>query len=130
MLGDIRDEASVEGFVDKVLDALGQIDVLINNAGGQFPTLAEYLSSKGFTGMLLFVVLPKAVIKNNLIGTWNMTSAVARKAFIPQNSGSIVNVIAMIYRGFPGMVHTGAARAGVDNITKTLSVEWSTYSIL
>jgi len=71
----------------------------------------------------------QAVIKNNLVGTWNMTSAVAKLAMIPQKSGRIVNVIAQIMRGFPGMVHTGAARAGVDNMTKTLSIEWAQYNI-
>jgi hypothetical protein len=55
-----------------------------------------------------------AVVRNNLIGTWNMTHAVATLAMIPQQKGSVVNVIAQIKRGFPGMVHTGAARAGVD----------------
>lgn len=55
-----------------------------------------------------------AVVRNNLLGTWNMTHAVATLAMIPQNRGSLVNVIAQIKRGFPGMVHTGAARAGVD----------------
>ncbi len=55
-----------------------------------------------------------AVVRNNLLGTWNMTHAVATLAMIPQQKGSVVNVIAQIKRGFPGMVHTGAARAGVD----------------
>ncbi len=49
--------------------------------------------------------------------------------FIPQKQGSILNIIANVFRGFPGMVHTGAARAGVDNFTKTLAVEWSKYHI-
>jgi len=116
---DIREIEKVEEFVKKVLQRFSRIDCLINNAGGQFPIAAENLNSKGFT----------AVIRNNLIGTWNFTSSVARLAFIPQNSGRIVNVIAQIARGFPGMVHTGAARAGVDNLTKTLSVEWARYNI-
>jgi len=58
-----------------------------------------------------------------------MISSCARLVFIPQRSGRIVNVIAQIKRGFPGMVHTGAARAGVDNLTKTLAIEWSRYNI-
>jgi citronellol/citronellal dehydrogenase len=53
----------------------------------------------------------------------------AKKFFIPQKSAVILNIIANIFRGFPGMVHTGAARAGVDNITKTLAVEWAQYNI-
>lgn len=116
---DIREPEAVGAFVDSVLGRFGRIDVLLNNAGGQFPTTAEALSPKGFA----------AVIRNNLIGTWNMTHAVATKAMIPQKRGRIVNVIAQIIRGFPGMVHTGAARAGVDNMTKTLAVEWALHGI-
>jgi len=116
---DIREPEAVGAFVDAVLGRFGRIDVLLNNAGGQFPTTAETLSPKGFA----------AVVRNNLIGTWNMTHAVATKAMIPQKRGRIVNVIAQIIRGFPGMVHTGAARAGVDNMTKTLAVEWAIHGI-
>ncbi len=116
---DIREPEAIAGYVDSVLERFGRIDVLINNAGGQFPTTAESLSPKGFA----------AVVRNNLIGTWTMTHAVATKAMIPQKRGRIVNVIAQIIRGFPGMVHTGAARAGVDNMTKTLAVEWAVHGI-
>lgn len=116
---DIRDYDAVAAWVDEAQAALGSIDVLVNNAGGQFPTTAQHLSARGF----------EAVVRNNLQGTWNMTHAVATKAFIPRKRGRIVNVIAQIARGFPGMVHTGAARAGVDNLTKTLAVEWSQHGI-
>ncbi|UCH30153.1 MAG: SDR family oxidoreductase [Myxococcales bacterium] len=116
---DIREPEAIAEYVDFVVERFGRIDVLINNAGGQFPTTAEALSAKGFA----------AVIRNNLIGTWAMTHAVATKAMIPQKRGRIVNVIAQIIRGFPGMVHTGAARAGVDNMTKTLAVEWALHGI-
>ena len=116
---DIREPEMIDTLLDAVLERFGRIDVLINNAGGQFPTLAEGLSAKGF----------HAVIRNNLVGTWAMTHAVANKAMIPQKRGRIVNVIANVIRGFPGMVHTGAARAGVDNMTKTLAVEWAMHGI-
>ena len=116
---DIREPEAIDAYVDAVLERFERIDVLINNAGGQFPTTAEALSPKGFA----------AVVRNNLVGTWTMTHAVATKAMIPQKRGRIVNVIAQIIRGFPGMVHTGAARAGVDNMTKTLAVEWAVHGI-
>jgi len=116
---DIREPERIAEFVDAVLDRFGTIDVLINNAGGQFPTTAESLSAKGF----------HAVVRNNLVGTWAMTHAVATRAMIPKKRGRIVNVIANVARGFPGMVHTGAARAGVDNLTKTIAVEWAVYGI-
>jgi NAD(P)-dependent dehydrogenase (short-subunit alcohol dehydrogenase family) len=116
---DTRKEDMVGAFVDAVMTRFGRIDVLVNNAGGQFPTMAEHLSPKGF----------EAVVRNNLLGTWNMTHAVATRAFLKQKSGRIVNVIAQIARGFPGMVHTGAARAGVENMTKSLAVEWAQHGI-
>ncbi len=116
---DIRQAQSVSDFVDRVVGAWGGLDLLVNNAGGQFPTPAEKCSPRGF----------EAVVRNNLLGTWNVTHAVANAAFIPQRGGAIVNVIAQVLRGFPGMVHTGAARAGVDNMTKTLSVEWAKYGV-
>jgi citronellol/citronellal dehydrogenase len=116
---DIRDAATVEAFVEAVKARFGRIDVLVNNAGGQFPSAAETLSPRAF----------ESVVRNNLLGTWNMTHAVANRAFIPQKRGRIVNVIAQIARGFPGMAHTGAARAGVENLTRTLAIEWVVHGI-
>lgn len=111
---DIRDPEAVAHAVRRVVEQLGRIQVLVNNAGGQFPSAAEDLSPNGFA----------AVINNNLVGTWQVTREVARQCMLGQGGGRIVNVIANIARGFPGMAHTGAARAGVENITKTLAVEW------
>jgi citronellol/citronellal dehydrogenase len=117
---DIRDGDACEAFVNRTREALGEIDILINNAGGQFPAPAMHISSNGFA----------AVVNNNLNGTFNMTRAVANASMIPSRGGRIINVIANIYRGFPGMVHTGAARAGVENMTMTLAVEWARFGIL
>lgn len=116
---DIREPTSIGAFLDNVISRYGAIDVLVNNAGGQFPVTAEMCSPNGFA----------SVVRNNLLGTWNMTHAVATRSMIPRRTGAVINIIAQIARGFPGMVHTGAARAGVDNVTKTLSVEWSIYGI-
>jgi len=117
--GDIRNVERVQEIADYIKEKSGRLDILVNNAGGQFPSPAEDISHNGWN----------SVINNNLNGTWYMTQAMAKTFFIPQKSGNIVNIIANIFRGFPGMVHTGAARAGVDNMTKTLAVEWSKYSI-
>jgi citronellol/citronellal dehydrogenase len=117
---DIREPAQVEAMVGDVLARFGKIDVLVNNAGGQFPSPAQHISPNGFL----------AVIKNNLVGTFHVTREVANRWMIPNGGGRIVNVIANIYRGFPGMVHTGAARAGVENMTMTLAVEWAQFGIL
>jgi len=116
---DIREPDQIEALIDSSLEKFGKIDVLVNNAGGQFPSPAQHISSNGFT----------AVVRNNLIGTFNMTREVANKAMIPAKRGVIINITANVYRGFPGMVHTGAARAGVENMTKTLAVEWAQFGI-
>jgi citronellol/citronellal dehydrogenase len=116
---DIREVDQVAAFVSAVDKELGRASVLINNAGGQFPTAAETLAPKGWD----------AVIRNNLNGTFYMTQAVATRHLIPARRGRIVNIIANIARGFPGMVHTGAARAGVENLTKTLAVEWAHHNV-
>jgi NAD(P)-dependent dehydrogenase (short-subunit alcohol dehydrogenase family) len=116
---DIREPEAVARFVGEVLDRFGKIDVLVNNAGGQFPSPAINMSPKGW----------EAVIRNNLNGTFYMTREVATRAMIPAKRGRIVNVTAMVARGFPGMSHTGAARAGVENLTKSLAIEWATHGI-
>jgi citronellol/citronellal dehydrogenase len=94
------------------LKEFGKIDILINNAGGQFPINAENLSAKGFEGLYcFFFCLSSAVVRNNLLGTWNMTRAVGTKALIPQQSGSVVNVIAQIRKYeylFPDLKKTAA----------------------
>jgi citronellol/citronellal dehydrogenase len=117
---DIREPAQVEAFVTAVLAGLGRIDIVVNNAGGQFPSPAQHISPNGFL----------AVVRNNLVGTFHVCREVANQAMIPAKRGRIVNVIANIYRGFPGMAHTGAARAGVENMTMSLAVEWAQFGIL
>lgn len=116
---DIRLAEQTEQLANDIKAKEGRLDILVNNAGGQFPCAAENISPKGFS----------AVVNNNLNGTWNVTHAMANTFFIPQKSGTIVNIIANMFRGFPGMAHTGAARAGVANLTMTLAVEWSKYNI-
>ena len=116
---DIREVDQIQGFVDRAGEALGPATILVNNAGGQFPTTAETVTPRGW----------EAVVRNNLNGTFFMTQAVATRHMIPQKRGRIVNVIANIARGFPGMIHTGAARAGVENMTKTLAIEWARYNV-
>jgi citronellol/citronellal dehydrogenase len=112
---DIREPEQIAKLVAAALEQFGRIDVLINNAGGQFPAPASELSTRGFD----------AVIRNNLSGTFYVTREVAARAMLPAKRGAIVNVTAMVSRGFPGMMHTGAARAGVENMTQTLAVEWA-----
>jgi len=116
---DIRKAEDIQSMVASIKEKYQRLDILVNNAGGQFPALAEYISDKGWN----------AVINNNLNGTFSMIREMANAFFIPQNQGVIVNITAEVYRGFPGMAHTGAARAGVENLTKTLAMEWSDFNI-
>ncbi|WP_437782136.1 SDR family oxidoreductase [Sorangium sp. So ce1097] len=116
---DIREPEQIAAFVGQVLDRFGRVDVLVNNAGGQFPSPAADMTPKGW----------EAVVRNNLNGTFFMTREVARRAMIPARRGRVVNVTASVGRGFPGMAHTGAARAGVENLTRSLAVEWAAHGI-
>jgi citronellol/citronellal dehydrogenase len=111
---DIRDEAAVQAGIAAVLEAHGRIDGLVNNAGGQYPAPAETLSLKGW----------EAVVRTNLTGGFLMARE-TYKAWMGERGGAIVNIIADIWGGMPGMAHSGAARAGMLNLTETLASEWA-----
>jgi len=116
---DIREEDQVEALVDAVLERHGQIDLLVNNAGGQYMTPAEEITPKGF----------RTVMRLNVEGTWLMTHAVATKAMMDGRGGKIVNVTLSPHHGLPGMAHSSAARAAVENLTRVLSIEWARFEI-
>jgi citronellol/citronellal dehydrogenase len=116
---DIRDADAVEALFDRVLERHGRLDLLVNNAGGQFMSPAESISAKGF----------RTVTELNVQGTWQMTHTAATKAFIPQRSGKVISVTLSPHNGMPGMVHSGAARAAVENMMRTLSIEWARFGI-
>jgi citronellol/citronellal dehydrogenase len=117
---DIREEQQVDELVDGVLERHGRVDLLVNNAGGQYLAPAEDITPKGF----------RTVIRLNVEGTWLMTHAVATRAMIPEErGGKIVNVTLSPHQGLPGMAHSSAARAAVENLTKVLSIEWARFGI-
>jgi citronellol/citronellal dehydrogenase len=116
---DIRDEEAVARLIDGAIERHGRLDVLVNNAGGQFLSPAEAITPKGF----------RTVIELNVQGTWLMTHAAATKAFIPQREGKVVSVTLSPHHGMPGMVHSGAARAAVENMMRTLSIEWARFNV-
>lgn len=117
---DIREADQVEALVDATLELHGKIDTLVNNAGGQFLAPAEEITEKGFD----------TVIKLNVHGTWLMSHAVATKAMIPEaRGGKILNVTLSPHNGMPGMAHSSAARAAVENLTKVLAIEWARFNI-
>jgi citronellol/citronellal dehydrogenase len=117
---DIREEEQVESLVDGALERHEKIDLLVNNAGGQYMVPAEDITPKGF----------RTVMRLNVEGTWLMTHAVATKAMIPAGGGKIVNVTLSPHHGLPAMAHSSAARAAVENLTRVLSIEWSRFGIL
>lgn len=116
---DIRDEEQVAALFDGVLERHGAVHTLVNNAGGQFMSPAEDISPKGF----------RTVVQLNVEGTWLMTHAAATKAMIPGGGGKIVNITLSPHNGLPGMAHSSAARAAVENLTRVLSIEWARFDI-
>ena len=115
----IRDPDSVEALMDRVWSEHGRLDVLINNAGGQFAMPALDMKPKGWL----------AVVDTNLNGSWYMMQAAAKRWESTRAMGNIINVVAVIWRGLPHVAHTCAARAGVIYLSKTLAVEWAPYNI-
>jgi citronellol/citronellal dehydrogenase len=111
---DIREEPQVKDAIAAIVAERGRIHGLVNNAGGQFPAPAAAMSAKGFD----------VVVRNNLTGGF----IVSREAFtqsMQAHGGAIVNMAADMRNGFPNMAHTGAARAGMVNLTMTLAHEWA-----
>ena len=115
---DIRDEAAVDANIAVIAKAHGRIDALVNNAGGQFPAEIADISKKGWD----------AVLATNLTGGWMMMRA-AFNASMKEHGGAIVNITADMHAGMPGMAHSGAARAGMENLTKTAALEWGKYGV-
>ncbi len=113
--GDIRDAAEVDRIVDAVLERHGRLDVLVNNAGGQYFAPAEAIEPKGW----------RAVFNLNVGGTLNMARAAAERAMRPAGGGTIVNVTLSPHHGLAGMVHSSAARAAVEGLTAELAAEWA-----
>lgn len=114
---DIRDEDRVKAVVAE-MQAGGSITALVNNAGGQFPAPLASISKNGF----------EKVVQSNLLGGF----LVAREVYVQsmqKTGGSIVNIIADMWGGMPMMGHSGAARAGMLNLTKTAAVEWASSNV-
>ena len=108
---DIREPDQAAAIVEAALERHGRLDLLVNNAGGQYFVPAEAITAKGW----------RAVQRLNVGGTTNMTLAAVERAFRPAGSGTIVNVTVSPHQGFPAMAHTGAARAAVEALTR----EWA-----
>lgn len=115
---DIRDEASVERVVGEIVAAHGAVHGLVNNAGGQFPSPLAGINQKGF----------ETVVRSNLVGGFLMARAVYDQS-MREHGGAIVNIVADMWNGMPTMGHSGAARAGMVNLTETAAVEWAVSGV-
>lgn len=115
---DIRNEQEVENLFRQATEKFGGVDILVNNAGGQFIAPFEKISANGFD----------SVVRTNLYGTWFCCRQAAK--YMKEKGGRIVNIV-HIYaiRAAPGLAHSGAARAGVVNLTKTLALELADHNI-
>ena len=115
---DIRDEVAVGVTIDAVLKQRGRLDGLVNNAGGQYRAPIKAISTKGF----------EAVVRNNLTGGFIfMREAYLR--WMEAHGGAIVNIIADVWNGWPDFSHSGAARAGMLNLTESAACEWASSGV-
>jgi len=114
----IRDEKAVDETVAAIVARHGRVDGLVNNAGGQFVQPAAEMSPNGW----------RTVIDLNLNGSFLMASAVYRHT-MRTHGGAIVNMLADIWTGYPAMAHMAAARAGIENLSITLSMEWAASDV-
>ncbi len=117
---DVRDPDAIRAAFDRIEDAAGPVDVLVNNAAGNFPVPAEDLSPGGW----------RAVTSIVLDGTFYMSRELARRSIAADRDAVVLNIGASYsWTGGPGFAHSAAAKAGVKNLTESLAVEWAPYGI-
>jgi citronellol/citronellal dehydrogenase len=112
--GDVREREGARALVAAALERGGRLDVLVNNAGGQFFSPAELIATKGW----------QAVWRLNVDGVANMAEAAFELAMEQAGTGMVVNVTLSPHHGMPGMAHSGAARAAVEALTRELAQRW------
>jgi citronellol/citronellal dehydrogenase len=120
MAGDVRTPDGAKALVRRTLERHGRLDVLVNNAGGQYFTPAELIAVKGW----------RAVWRLNVGGILNMAEAAFELAFEPARAGTIVNVTLSPHHGMPGMAHSGSARATVEALTRELAERWADAGVV
>jgi citronellol/citronellal dehydrogenase len=117
--GDIREPESARALVRTALEKHGRLDVLLNNAGGQYFVPAEGITAKGWD----------AVQRLNIGGTLAMSEAIRELAMVESGHGTILNVTVSPHHGFPAMAHSGAARAAVEAMTREHAEHWAADGI-
>ncbi|MEX0650451.1 MAG: SDR family oxidoreductase, partial [Actinomycetota bacterium] len=116
---DVREPEQVASFLDAVDGRFGGVDVLVNNAGGQFAAAAEDISLKGL----------RAVHRLNVDAVWHLTHQVATRWMIPRRTGSIFFLGFSPRRGIPMMAHSSMARSALETMAAALSNEWSRFGV-
>ena len=116
---DVREPEQVAALVDQALERFGRIDVLVNNAGGQFLAPAEEISLKGW----------RAVHRLAVDAVWDLTRTVAERSMIPNKDGVVAFIGFSPRRGMAEMAHAAAARAAIENLAGSLALEWSEHGI-
>ena len=116
---DVREPEQVAALVDRAIERFGRIDVLVNNAGGQFLAPAEEISLKGW----------RAVHRLAVDAVWDLTRTVAERSMIPNKDGVVVFIGFSPRRGMAEMAHAAAARAAIENLAGSLALEWSRHGI-
>jgi len=115
----IRDADQVESMLAEIWETEERLDLVVNNAGGQFAAPAVEVSPKGWA----------AVVETNLYGTWYVMQAAAQHWITHESAGSIVNIGTITGRGSVGIPHTAAARSGAAGLAASVSVEWAPHRI-
>ncbi len=115
---DIREENNVKVMINEIVSKHGHISGLVNNAGGQFPSPLAAINQKGW----------ETVVRTNLTGGFLVAREVYTQS-MSKSGGSIVNIVADMWGGMPGMGHSGAARAGMVNFTQTAAIEWAASGV-
>ena len=115
----VRDPEQVASLFEKVWEKSDRLDLVVNNAGGQFPAPASDISPKGWA----------AVVETNLYGPWYVMQKAAQTWIDRGDGGSIVNIGTITGRASVGIPHTAAARAGAEGLSASLSVEWAPHQI-
>jgi citronellol/citronellal dehydrogenase len=116
---DVRESEQIVALVDRALEHFGRIDVLVNNAGGQFLAPAEEISLKGW----------RAVHRLAVDAVWDLTRTVAERSMIPNKDGVVAFIGFSPRRGMAEMAHAAAARAAIENLAGSLALEWSEHGI-
>jgi peroxisomal 2,4-dienoyl-CoA reductase len=116
---DVRDAQAVRAVIDQVVADRGRLDIVVNDAAGNFPAPMSRISPNGF----------KAIVDIDLLGTYNVTRS-AFDAWLQDHGGSIINISAPFeQKGIVYQSHVAAAKAGVDSLTRSCAVEWGPYGI-